>query len=187
MSLSYRHNLNNTIGISACKQVVDAGHLLNARFEESFAAMEAGFSKCSDSISGSNKSDSSTDNSAKQSCLIVENKPSEDDVHSIKRLVELNGWKSLVVTSAEDAVRMLKMRSWGVVIVDNDLPFHSGMSCIARFRDWETHNAVSKQKDIYIMSRDSYTPLSLPTGFDGALKKPFDPCQVVHALERAKR
>lgn len=146
--------------------------------------MESGFSKCADSISASVKSGSSaSDNATNPTCLIVENKSDEEDVHSIKCLVELNGWKSVVVTTAEDALRLLKMRNWGIVIVDNKLPFFSRVSCIERFRDWEKQNCTTKQKNIYIMS-DCYSPLSLPTGFDGALKKPLDPSQVVHALER---
>jgi CheY-like chemotaxis protein len=180
-------NLTNVYSITpACKQVVDAGHLLDARFDESFDALEASFSKCpADSISGSIRSESSSSgNAAKPSCLLVENTP-DDGVHSLQRFVELNGWKSVVVTSGEDALRLLKMRNWGFVIIDNDLPFFSGINCIARFRDWETHSCIAKQQNIYIMS-DCYNPLSVPSGFDGVLKKPFDPSQVVNALERAR-
>jgi DNA-binding response OmpR family regulator len=162
--------------------VVEAGHLLDSKFEESFDAMEAGFTKCDDSISGSMKSESSSE--TKQNCLIVENTP-DDSVHSLQRLVELNGWKTVVVSSGEDALRLLKMKNWGFVIIDNDLPFFSGMNCIARFRDWENHSCIVKQKNIYILS-DCYNPLSLPSGFDGVLRKPFDPSQVASALERSK-
>jgi DNA-binding response OmpR family regulator len=105
--------------------------------------------------------------------------------HSLQRLVELNGWKSVVVSSGEDALRLLKMRNWGCVIVDNDLPFFSGINCIARFRDWEKYRCIAKQRHVYILS-ECYNPFSLPDGFDGALKKPFEPAQVAGALERAK-
>lgn len=168
---------------SDCKQVIDSGNILDSRYKESFNAMEAGFSKCADSVSGS--ADSESADLSKPSCLIVEHVPDRDDVHSIQRFVELNGWKTVVVTSGEDALRLLKMRNWGLVIIDNDLPFYSGVNCIAQFRDWEKHSCIAKQKNIMIMS-DCYNPLTLPAGFDGALKKPFDSSQVLNALERAR-
>ena len=162
------------------KPVVDGGYLLDSRYEQSYDVMEAVCSKC-DSLELSESSDNSK---SKQNCLIVESNQ-DTGAHSLQRLVELNGWKSVVVSSGEDALRLLKMRNWGCVIIDNDLPFFSGINCIARFRDWEKYRCIAKQKHVYILS-ECYNPFSLPDGFDGALKKPFEPAQVAGALERAK-
>ena len=119
------------------KAVIDAGHLLDSTFETKYDEMEEGFSRCvdsnSNSLSYSAKSDSS--DTQKKSCLIVLSKPDNSE-HSLKRLAELNGWKSAVVFTGDDALRLLKIRNWGVVIIDNDLPSYSGVNCIARFRDW---------------------------------------------------
>ena len=117
--------------------VIDAGRLLDSMFETKYNKMEEGFSKCNDSCSLSNsmKSSDSLDDSKKKSCLIVLSKPDSSE-HSLQRLVELNGWKSVVVLAGDDALRLLKIRNWGVVIIDNDLPSYSGVNCIARFRDW---------------------------------------------------
>eukprot|EP00804_Cyclotella_cryptica_P027726 CCRYP_020462-RA/>CCRYP_020462-RA protein AED:0.06 eAED:0.06 QI:995/1/1/1/0.75/0.66/9/93/889 len=152
--------------------VVNAGLILDARPEETFNTMELGSSK------GSCES-------MNRHCLIVENMPDNGGAISLQRLIELNGWKSVVVKSGDDAMRLLKMRNWDIVIIDNDLPQYSGVSCITRFRDWERLNRMTTQKNIYIVS-DIYHSLSLPTGLDGALRKPIDPYEVKHALEIAK-
>ena len=150
--------------------------------------MELGFSKCTDSISmfGIKSESSSSELSAsKQSCLNVESKV-DSGIHSLQQLVEMNGWKAVVVRTGEDAARLLKTRNWGFVIVDNDLPKCSGVNCIARFREWETSSCTAKQRNTHIFSSNR-TSLSVPSGFDGTLNKPLDPSQIINALERAKR
>lgn len=86
------------------------------------------------------------------------------------------GWKIVPVMDSDSALRLLKMRNWDAVLVDDDL----GCSrCVSIFREWEKKHRVNRQKNIVLLSANYVAPenkgasFQVPTGFDGALAKPI--------------
>ena len=167
--------------IAQCKPVIEAGLLLDIKHKKSCDAVEAA-SKLAEARSdegGSTSKCSSASSShiistfAKHSCLIV-TKGTEPALKSIKCIVEKNGWRAVVDSNGdgEDALRLLKLRNWDAVFIDNDLSVLSGTNCLVRFRDWEKHSRSSsvQQKNVFIIS-DTFSAVTLPSGFDGVLMK----------------
>lgn len=110
-------------------------------------------------------------------CLILEE---GDTISSVaEKVSEECGWKSVVVHNGEAALRLLQMRNWDGVLIDDTLPGLSSCSVMKRFREWELNNRVNRQKNVYQVN-SSFIPshfetnstVQLPTGFDGALGKP---------------
>jgi len=114
-------------------------------------------------------------------CLIVE----EGIIISTiaKKVTEDNGWKSTVVHNGEAALRLLQMRNWDAVLLDEELPGITSCKVIETFRKWESKNRVNRQKNVFQVN-SSFIPLGLdsslssssvqlPSGFDGALGKPL--------------
>jgi DNA-binding response OmpR family regulator len=104
----------------------------------------------------------------------------------IRQVAEKSGWKVVAVKHGQDAIRLLKMRNWGIVFIDNDLPLFSGSSCVVRFRDWEKRSRVVRQKNIFLLA-ESHDPNALQSGVDGTLGKPVDPIHVHKLLEAASK
>lgn len=109
-------------------------------------------------------------------CLIAED--SKVVGKSLVYAIEKRGYRTSLVENGEDALRLLKMRNWDIVFLDDQMPLLSGSSCIARFRTWELRNRVVRQNNVYLLSGNigdngvdsNYTT---PAGFDGAFGKPF--------------
>mmetsp|Transcript_27952 Transcript_27952/g.41280 ORF Transcript_27952/g.41280 Transcript_27952/m.41280 type:complete len:920 (+) Transcript_27952:162-2921(+) len=108
-------------------------------------------------------------------CLIAE--PPSNSV--MKEAVENLGWCAVQVFDGEDALRLLKMRNWDAVFMENEIERLSGTGCIARFRQWEEENRVARQNNIFLLSTD-FVPSPTesvsavyPAGFNGALGKPI--------------
>ncbi len=180
--------------IATCKPVLEADALLEARHKQSIGAIldaadrmeklnsDDERSKSSFSSQGhSSASDSFL--SAKTLCLIVEN---TSDRSIVRQIAEKSGFKVVAVRGGDDALRLLKMRNWGIVFIDNNLPLFSGSSCIVRFRDWEKRSRVVRQKNIFLLA-DSHDPNALQSGVDGTLGKPVDPVHIHRLLEKASK
>jgi CheY-like chemotaxis protein len=114
-------------------------------------------------------------------CLIVEEGMIISEI--AKTATEDNGWKSTVVHSGEAALRLLQMRNWDAVLLDEELPGITSCKVIETFREWESKNRVNRQKNVFQVN-SSFIPLGLesslssssvqlPSGFDGALGKPL--------------
>ena len=123
-------------------------------------------------------------------CLVGEGTPSVSK--SMVQIVEARHWNPVVVSDGEDALRLLKMRNWHAVFLDEEMPRLDGIRCIARFREWESENRVARQNNIFLVS-ESFVPnpsdgsvsATYPTGFDGALGKPILPADLVKLLNVA--
>lgn len=111
-------------------------------------------------------------------CLIVEG---DKCVSKVAEVVAWGiGWKSIVVHSGEAALRLLKMRNWDAVLLDDSLPGLSSCGVVEHFREWEKMNRVNRQRNVFAMSSSfipcqfemSSTTVQLPSGFDGAIGKP---------------
>jgi CheY-like chemotaxis protein len=110
-------------------------------------------------------------------CLIVEE---GDAISSVAgHVAEQIGWKSVVVHNGQSALRLLQMRNWDAVLVDDGLQGLTSCMVMEHFREWESKNRVNRQKNVYQLN-SSFIPshlamssmVQLPSGFDGALGKP---------------
>jgi len=180
--------------IAECKPVLEASALLDAKHKQSVSAILDAADRMERLASDDERSKSSVSSqghsstsdsflSAKSSCLIVEN---SSDRSMLRQIAEKSGWKVVAVRGGDDAIRLLKMRNWGIVFIDNELPLFSGSSCIVRFRDWEKRSRVVRQKNIFLLA-DSHDPNSLQSGVDGTLGKPVDPIHLHRLLEKASK
>eukprot|EP00573_Skeletonema_grethae_P011720 CAMPEP_0201699314 /NCGR_PEP_ID=MMETSP0578-20130828/23295_1 /ASSEMBLY_ACC=CAM_ASM_000663 /TAXON_ID=267565 /ORGANISM="Skeletonema grethea, Strain CCMP 1804" /LENGTH=902 /DNA_ID=CAMNT_0048186055 /DNA_START=199 /DNA_END=2903 /DNA_ORIENTATION=- len=181
--------------IATCKPVLEADALLEARHKQSLGAildaadrmekLNSDDERSRSSVSSSQGHSSVSDSllSAKATCLIVEN---TSDRSIVRQIAEKSGFKIVAVRGGDDAIRLLKMRNWGIVFIDNNLPLFSGSSCIVRFRDWEKRSRVVRQKNIFLLA-DNHDPNALQSGVDGTLGKPVDPMHVHRLLEKASK
>lgn len=114
-------------------------------------------------------------------CLIVEDTPTISEITN--NVTKEVGWKSTVVRSSEAALRLLQMRHWDAVLLDEELSGVTSCSIIETFRAWERKHRMKRQNNI-IQVNSSFIPLGLeastsstsiqlPSGFDGALGKPL--------------
>ena len=111
-------------------------------------------------------------------CLIAEDSSAALRAN-MKTEIDRAGWQAVFVNDGEDALRLLKMRNWDAVLLDEELSRLNGARCLARFREWEKDNRVARQNHMYLMSTScvplpggATTTSAFPTGFDGAIGKP---------------
>jgi CheY-like chemotaxis protein len=123
-------------------------------------------------------------------CLIVEEGNTISNV--AEKAAEENGWKSIVVHNGEAALRLLQMRNWDAVLLDDELPGMTSCMVIQHFREWESKNRVNRQKNVYQVN-SSFIPshletsssVQLPSGFDGAVGKPISKKVFKQFLEKS--
>lgn len=116
-------------------------------------------------------------------CLVADDSISV--VKALKRCIENRGWRASVVENGEDALRLLKMRNWDAVLLEDQMPKLSGTSCVIQFRGWEAKHRVARQDNIHLVS-GFYVPkehIMLPSGFDGAMGKPVKMKELVQLLD----
>jgi len=122
-------------------------------------------------------------------CLIAED--SEIIGKTLVHAIEKRGYRISWVENGDDALRLLKMRNWDIVFLDEQMPLLSGSSCVARFRTWELRNRVVRQKHIYLLSGNVGSSsvdsnLIVPLGFDGAFGKPLKSEVLSNTLEKVR-
>jgi CheY-like chemotaxis protein len=106
-------------------------------------------------------------------CLIA----SLDFGDSTATIFETNGWKCEVVRDCEGATKLLKLRNWDAVLLDEDLLPTSASHCTTDFRRWEAGNRVNRQKNLFILcsmcatDNDKSVVVQAPSGFDGAISR----------------
>lgn len=110
-------------------------------------------------------------------CLIAMDNESQTATETAK-VLESTGWKVVSIDNGQDAIRLLKMRNWDAVLIDEDLSGLTASKCIADFRDWEGKNRVNEQRNVFLVCDwDIPDPLDIssvvqpPTGFNGVLRK----------------
>ena len=110
----------------------------------------------------------------------------------VEEAAERIGWKAIIVNDGEATLRLLQMRNWDAVLLDDELPGLTSSRCVLKFREWEKKNRVNRQKNVVQMS-SSFIPsrfetsssVQLPSGFDGALGKPLSMKALQNFLETA--
>ena len=118
-------------------------------------------------------------------CLIADG--SKTICKSLEHAIEKKGYRISYIENGDDALRLLKIRNWDLVLLDQHMPLLSGSSCMARFRTWELRNRVVRQKNVYLISNASVDDKSMTfLGFDGALGKPVKLSILFDTLEKVK-
>eukprot|EP01083_Nonionella_stella_P265369 898988_1 len=119
-------------------------------------------------------------------CLIVED--SRSIRKAMTRIVQRRGWQVCIAQDGKEGLRMLKIRNWDVVFMDDQLPLLSGSACVAIFREWENENRASRQGEVYMVSANCNPNVSsdVPPGFDGLIGKPFKPSSLFTVLDAAE-
>jgi CheY-like chemotaxis protein len=95
-------------------------------------------------------------------------------------LLESKGWKVIIINNGVDCLKLLQVRNWDAVLVDDDLPQLAGVACITTFRHWEAMSrTTSIQKNVFLVCA-GHAPSPLdgravnqpPNGFNGVLPRP---------------
>lgn len=112
-------------------------------------------------------------------CLMATDKPSRRS-NQVLLTLERDGWKVVVVNDGKEAIRLLKMRNWDAVLVEDDLPLMTGAACMEAFREWEEESRVNKQRNTFLVCSEKIpSPTDItaivqpPTGFDSVLNRPL--------------
>lgn len=112
-------------------------------------------------------------------CLIASAAPSLTSRDMVTNL-EAQGWNVVFVADGINALRLLQMRRWDAVIMQEELPLLKARDCMDEFRTWETANRLSRQKNTIIsvemdfLFSDSEGPnlVQPPSGFDAVIRWP---------------
>eukprot|EP00934_Nitzschia_sp_Nitz4_P002477 Nitzschia sp. Nitz4//scaffold165_size50357//46879//49788//NITZ4_007027-RA/size50357-processed-gene-0.54-mRNA-1//1//CDS//3329538150//2467//frame0 len=114
---------------------------------------------------------------------------------ALESVATRRGWKVAFAYSGEEAMRLMKLRNWDAIFLDEELPVLPPLQCVARFREWEEQNRVSRQRYITLLSAGC-SPMSseskksvvqLPRGFDASLGKPIRAVDLTTLMTRAER
>jgi DNA-binding response OmpR family regulator len=132
-------------------------------------------------------------NSAIHFCLVA-SETDTIDLSAVQSVAEMKGWKIVKVRDGENTLRLLKVRNWDSVLLDENLPLLTPAQCVGRFRGWEERNRVNRQSNICLWSAACALPnlgsesmIQLPFGFDFYLAKPTRPEDVERMMTRAER
>jgi CheY-like chemotaxis protein len=95
-------------------------------------------------------------------------------------LLESKGWKVIIINNGVDCFKLLQVRNWDAVLVDDDLPQLDGVACITTFRHWEAKSrTTSIQKNVFLVCAghvpsplDARAVTQPPNGFNGVLRRP---------------
>ena len=112
-------------------------------------------------------------------CLMAADKPSRRSNQVLLKM-EQNGWKVVLVNDGNEALRLLKMRNWDAVLIEDELPLLVGAACMENFREWEEHNRINKQRNTFLVCNetipspsDTSAIIQPPTGFDYSVNRPL--------------
>lgn len=126
-------------------------------------------------------------------CLVASESDTPDS--SLVEAVALTkGWKVVKVRDGDDVLRLLKVRNWDAVLLDEGMHQLTPAQCVGRFREWEERNRVTQQLNIGLWSSSCVLPtmgcksmIQLPYGFDFSLSKPTRADDVACMMTRAER
>ena len=112
-------------------------------------------------------------------CLVATDRPTVLPSEVFLEL-ERAHWKIVVVHEGKDATRLLQMRSWDLVLIDDELEDVESTQAIAQYREWEREQPVARQRNIVLVSDtdipppyDKHSFVQAPTGFNNVIAKPI--------------
>ena len=127
-------------------------------------------------------------------CLVGIDREKAETAKNIEASLSKQGWKAAMVHDGEEALRLMRMRNWDLVILDEDLPILQSTECVAKFREWEDKNRVCRQRNIVLLNASGLSTtcrsdslIQLPHGFDLLLGKPVRPCELEYLMLQASR
>jgi CheY-like chemotaxis protein len=99
------------------------------------------------------------------------------------KVLESKGWKVITVNNGLDCLKLLQVRTWDAVLIDDALPQLAGMACITTFRQWEAKSRTgdaNTQRNLFLVC-DGYLPppwdkqsaVQPPNGCNGVLGRPI--------------
>merc|ERR1712238_553828 len=117
---------------------------------------------------------------SKKQKAITESRQAPQNEQGMKVCLIVEEGKSVSDVAEKVALRLLQMRNWDAVLIDDELPGLTSCKVIENFREWESKNRVNQQKNVYQVN-SSFIPsnleasssVQLPSGFDGAIGKPL--------------
>ncbi|CAJ1898371.1 unnamed protein product [Cylindrotheca closterium] len=125
-------------------------------------------------------------------CLIAMGRITEQ-VEALQRAAEAREWKSVIVDNGEEALKLMKLRTWDAILLDEDLPQLPSGQCVARFREWEAKNRIMKQRNVALVSascasmvHNLNSMMQLPFGVDFAIGKPIQVREFEFIMSRAE-
>ena len=125
-------------------------------------------------------------------CLMATDKPSRRS-NQVLLSLERDGWKVVVVNDGNEALRLLKMRNWDAVLIEDELPLMVGAACMENFREWEEENRVNRQRNTFLVCSetvpaptDASAIVQPPTGFDYVLNRPLVWADLDYLLKHRK-
>lgn len=112
-------------------------------------------------------------------CLMATDKPTKQSNEVLTNLEKI-GWKIVIANDGQDALRLLQIRNWDAILIDDDIPLLAGTPCMEKFRSWEAENRVNRQRRAFLICSNVEIPspfdkcsiVQPPHGFDGVLGKP---------------
>jgi CheY-like chemotaxis protein len=112
-------------------------------------------------------------------CLMATDKPTKQSNEVLTNLENI-GWKIVIANDGQDALRLLQIRNWDAILIDDDIPLLAGTPCMEKFRSWEAENRVNRQRRAFLICSNVEIPspcdkcsiVQPPHGFDGVLGKP---------------
>jgi CheY-like chemotaxis protein len=103
--------------------------------------------------------------------LIIDD--SKTTIKTISRQLQNSNYHVESATNSEDALKLMKKRTYDLVLLDLNLPIVSGLEIVKIFREFEYRGGCIQFQKIIGMS-SSYSLLNLKEiGFDAFLLKPF--------------
>jgi CheY-like chemotaxis protein len=112
-------------------------------------------------------------------CLIAFDS-STVQINLLPHQLESLGWKVVVVNDGLHCLELLKMRTWTVVLIEDELDQLSGLVCVVAFRKWEAMNRTNIPTNIILVCdgdvpspNDRKSWIQPPNGFNGVLRKPL--------------
>lgn len=112
-------------------------------------------------------------------CLLACSDPSSALTEHLSSVLKSEGWKISTSCTSEETLRLLEIRNWDAVLVDEEMP--AARQSMIQFREWEKHNRVNRQKNTNIIVNldlslsncgECIPTIHPPSGFDSVIRKP---------------
>ena len=104
----------------------------------------------------------------------------------IEQTIKKHGWQSAAAHDQDEGLRLMKMRSWDLILIDEEL---SGF--VPFFREWEKKHRFTRQGHVVLMSEsaalassDANSFVQPPPGLDEVGGKPISLSALVAMLEK---
>jgi CheY-like chemotaxis protein len=106
----------------------------------------------------------------------------------VEKSIKMHGWQATIAHNYDEALHLMKMRTWNVVLLDEGLA-----AFLPEFREWEAKNRSDQQKNVMLMS-ESIVPeasgpnsfIKPPEGFGGVVGKPVCVNSLISMLGRVE-